>query len=212
MLRRLLHNSFHLGDAENAARVLAFASDPNQPEALRIEAFRLVSNWLKPFPVDQFTGHSRPLPDRDPAVLLPLLNEKIPDLLTRKDFALTAALELIEAYDLQVPGLDDAALRAIITDDALPADARAKALDLLTRLAPADLDSFLAEIIRNAPDPVALTALSHLAKISPAPPSPRSRPRSSPAARCSPASHGPCSPPSPARRPTPFSSSISISC
>ena len=167
MLRRLLHNSFRIGDAENAARVLKFAADAGQPEALRKEAFRLLSLWTTPPPADQFTGHWRPLAARDPKPLLPVLGEHLPALLQQQGFVLTAALGLIDFYHLDIATLDVPTLRKLVANPALPADARAKALDLIIQRKPADLDAFLAETIRNTPDEVALTALGHLSKTSP---------------------------------------------
>lgn len=73
MLRRLLHNSFRIGDAVNAARVFKFATDSRHSASLRKEALRLVSEWTRPFPADQFTGHWRPLAGRDPAIIAPFL-------------------------------------------------------------------------------------------------------------------------------------------
>lgn len=167
MLRRLLHNSFRIGDSENAARVLKFASDPAQPEELRKEAFRLLAEWTKPFPVDQLTGHWNPLPERDAAVILPLLSEKLPALLAREDFSLTETLGLISSYGIKTPSLDVKALRGFINKETLPAAARSKAIDLLVARKPADLEKFLSYVVRDAPDEVALTALGHLAKRSP---------------------------------------------
>ena len=98
MLRRLLHNSFRIGDAENAARILKFAAASNHPEDLRKEAFRLIANWTKPSPADQFTGHWRPLPDRDSKTILPALTAHLPALLRQEGLVHDAALGLINTY------------------------------------------------------------------------------------------------------------------
>ena len=105
MVRRLLHNSFRIGDAENAARILKFAAAPNHPEDLRKEAFRLIFNWIKPFPVDQFTGHWRPLPDRDPKTILPPLTTHLPALLRQDGFVHETALGLINRYHINMATL-----------------------------------------------------------------------------------------------------------
>ena len=163
MLRRLLHNSFRIGDTENATRVLNFAKDPQQPEALRKEAFRLLSEWLKPFPADQFTGHWRPIDEREPEVLIPLLTAELPALLSQNDFSLTAALRLINLYQLTIPKLTDDKLRGIVTNAELPDAARNTALDLLAARNPSTLDVFLTDLIKNAPDEIAINALARLA-------------------------------------------------
>jgi quinoprotein glucose dehydrogenase len=167
MLRRLLHNSFRIGDAANATRVLKFAANPQQPEPLRKEAFRLISIWTKPIPADQFTGHSYPHVERDPKILLPILSANLPALLDQKGFALTAALGLIDSYQVDIASLDDSALRKWVANSALPPEARAKALDLVIQRKPADLNEFLAKTISDTPDKVALTALGQLAKTTP---------------------------------------------
>jgi quinoprotein glucose dehydrogenase len=168
MLRRLLHNSFRIGGTQNAARVLNFATDPSQLEDLRKEAFRLVSEWTKPFPADQFTGHWDPVPERDSKEIVPLLIEALPALVKQNGFVLTAALGLIDIYHINIAALDAATLRGFVTNAALPSEARSKALDLIIGRKPEEPGKFLTETIRDAPDEVALTALGHLAKISPA--------------------------------------------
>lgn len=168
MLRRLLHNSFRIGDAENAARVLKIAADAARPEALRAEAFRLLSCWTRPFPADQFTGHWRPLPARNPEVVVPLLAKELPGILERGDALLAAALGLAETYQIKVPGLDEARLRGWVTDAALPENARAKALEQLIARKPDDLADFLKQCLRDTPDDVTLAALRHLVSSEPA--------------------------------------------
>ncbi len=168
MLRRLVHNAFRIGTAENAARVLKVAADPQIPEAVRMEALRLLGLWTEPFPVDQLTGHWRPLPKRDPVTIRPALIAAMPGLLKQDGFVLTAALEMIGHYQLTVPGLDDAFLRGLVKNPKLPAAARATALDLFIQRQPKDLSAFLSEMVSDSSDDVALTALTAIAKLSPA--------------------------------------------
>jgi quinoprotein glucose dehydrogenase len=168
MLRRLLHNSFRIGDAKNAERVLNFAADDKQPQDLRKEAFRLISIWCQPPPADQLTGRWSPLPPRDPSVIKPLLAERFTTFLGRTDFVLAAALGWTETYGLESPTLDLNSLRSLVGNAALTDDARAKALSLLIKRNPPDLKSFLMETVRNSPDAVSLTALSQLAAAAPA--------------------------------------------
>lgn len=167
MMRRLLHNSFRLGDEENATRIVKYAVDPANPEALRKEAFRLIMEWPKPFPVNQFTGHWAPLPERDPKPIGTLVAKVIPDLLKQRGFALAAALDLLERYKEQTPKLTDKELRDMIEDSGLPENARSKALDLLVARKPADLAALLTKLAAEAPEQVAITALQHLARTSP---------------------------------------------
>lgn len=167
MLRRLVHNAYRLGTPEDAARVIKVAADASVPEIVRLEALRLLEIWTEPFPVDQLTGHWSPLGKRDPAIIRPVLLEALPGLLGQDGSVLTAALGLVKHYQLEVPGLDDNALRALIKNGKLPAEARALALELLIQHKPENLDTFLTEITADPSDEVVLTALTAMAKHSP---------------------------------------------
>lgn len=167
MLRRLVHNAYRLGTPEDAARVLKVAADKSLPQIVRLEAMRLLEIWTHPFPVDQLTGHWSPLEKRNLATIQPALLEALPGLLKQDGPVLTAALGLVKHYQLEVPGLDDDALRSLIKDGKLPADARAVALDLLIQHKPENLDAFLSEITADPSDEVVLTALTAMAKLSP---------------------------------------------
>jgi quinoprotein glucose dehydrogenase len=167
MLRRLVHNAFRVGTAENAARLLKIAADPSLPEIVRQETLRLIGLWTEPFPADQFTGHWRPLEKRDVETIRPALVAALPGLLGQEGFALTAALGLVKSYQLEIPALDDNALRSMITNGGLPAQARAAALELLILRKPENLAAFLTDIAADPSDEVVLTALAAMAKLSP---------------------------------------------
>ena len=167
MLRRLIHNAFRIGTAENAGRVLKVATNPQIPEIVRNEALRLLSMWTEPFPVDQLTGHWRPLEKRDPSVIRSVLVPALPELLHQDGLVLTAALEWVGHYQIQVPGLDDKYLRDLVKSPAVPAAARAAALDLFIQRKPQDISNFLTEMAADPTDDVALTAISAIAKLSP---------------------------------------------
>ena len=167
MLRRLIHNAYRIGTAENATRVIKVANDPAIPETVRKEALRLLMTWTNPFPVDQLTGHWRPLEKRAPESVVPALLEAMPALLAQKDFTLTAALGLIGHYQLAVPSLNDEALGTMIRNNDLPAEARASALGLLLQHNPENAKAFLIELTNDSSDEVALAALTAIAKQAP---------------------------------------------
>ncbi|MEO5715231.1 MAG: c-type cytochrome [Luteolibacter sp.] len=168
MLRRLIHNSFRIGTAEDATRVLKFAASPQNPDRERQEALRLISLWINPPPADQLTGHFSPLEKRDPEIIRPVLTAALPELLRQDGFVLTSALGLIGQYHVDIAGLDETTLRTLTRNAALPAAARANALGLYVDRKPKDLTAVLVELAADASDEVALTALSNLAKLSPA--------------------------------------------
>ncbi|MGL5094261.1 MAG: HEAT repeat domain-containing protein, partial [Planctomycetia bacterium] len=119
MLRRLIHNAYRIGTLENAARLLKVAADPQLPDTVRKESLRLLAVWTQPFPVDQLTGHWNPLPERSADTIRPALSAALPQLLAQQNFVLTAALEMVGQYHLDVPSLDDVSLQKIITDRSL---------------------------------------------------------------------------------------------
>ena len=100
MLRRLVHNAFRLGTAENAARLLKLVGHPAIPADIQKETLRLLALWLQPPPVDQLTGIWRPLPNRDPAEIKPALAAELPRLLKLDGFVRSAALQLATQYQL----------------------------------------------------------------------------------------------------------------
>ena len=167
MLRRLIHNAYRVGTAENAARILKVVGDSSLPGEVRIEALRLIANWEKPFPADQLTGHWRPLEPRPLDTLIPALGEALPLLLKGDALILAGALELVEKYKIDVESLDDATLRAIVANDEFPDDARIMALNLYSKHKPDDFPEFLGKLATAKSDPVAISALSSLAKIDP---------------------------------------------
>lgn len=168
MLRRLIHNAFRVGTTEDVTRVAKVAADAAMPEAVRREALRLLAEWAEPFPVDQLTGHWNPLPKRDAETIRPVLTAIVPDLLKENGYVLTAALGLVNKYNLQIASLDDATLHTQILDDSLPAEARINALTLYVARTPAELATFLTDLANAPADPLALAALENLARISPA--------------------------------------------
>ena len=74
---------------------------------------------------------------------------------------------LVGRYQLKIPALDDAALRDLIKNASLPAEARAAALDLLIQRKPKNLRAFLSEITTDPSDEIVLTALASIAKLAP---------------------------------------------
>ncbi len=167
MLRRLIHNAFRHGTAEAAERVLAVAANDQLPEAIRREAFRLLGEWTEPHPADQLTGEWSPLGERDPATIREPLAKALPKVMSAGGFALTESLRLIARHDLKVEGVDPANLKSLVGRGDLPADARAKALELLVAARPEGLAETLAEFAESPADEIAFVALRGLAALEP---------------------------------------------
>lgn len=100
MLRRMMHNSFQIGDAGNAATILKLALDATVPDTLREEAFRLLGCWAEPPPFDGFTGKSVVQAPRDPAEVIALLRKNLPALSARDHTGIAAAQNLAKIYQI----------------------------------------------------------------------------------------------------------------
>jgi hypothetical protein len=124
MMRRMIHNSYRIGDSENVARVWKVALDPMQAPNLRKEAFRLLGIWCKPVSYDSFTGRWMPMDARDPEVIAPVLAKRLGEILPQDDLGIAAAHDLAEIYQLdysKIPVLvmATASTTAVGTSDAL---------------------------------------------------------------------------------------------
>ena len=165
--RRLLHSAFRAGDEENAQRVLKVALDPKVAEPNRLEAFRLLNEWAKPFPVDQSTGRMSPLPERTADVITKVLSNSVSGLVKLEGKLLEPALALVANYKLDLSKVDDAALKALVQNPKLPGAARSEALDLYAARKPAGLDQLLGELSTGSDDDLAIGAIKRLIATSP---------------------------------------------
>ena len=165
--RRMLHSAFRAGDESSARRVLKVALDNNTPDESRIEAFRLLSEWSNPHPVDQSTGRVSPLPARDPELIRKVLGGSITGLVQVDGKHLEAALALVQQNQLDLSSVTDDVLRNLIESDHVPGSARVEALDFYIARKPADLDPMIAKLAQGKEDHLAIGALRHLVKSSP---------------------------------------------
>ena len=167
MLRRLIHNAYRVGTAENAARLLKVAVNSSLPQDVRKEALRLIANWETPFPADQLTGHWRPLAPRPLDTLKPALTEALPGMLKGDALVLTGALEFVEKYKIDVASLDGETLSGIVANNTLPDEARTMALTIYTERKPEGLTEFLAKLASDKSDAISTAALGSLVKLDP---------------------------------------------
>ncbi len=88
---RALGAGFLLGKSENASALAAFAARADAPEALRVEALRLLGAWASPGRRDHITGLTQNLGDRDGAPAAGALRARLDALLSGPDAVLTEA-------------------------------------------------------------------------------------------------------------------------
>jgi quinoprotein glucose dehydrogenase len=167
MWRRLLHSAFRIGGADNAKRLLHAASDPQLAKPVREEAIRLLSQWPKPFPVEQSIGFWAPLPERKADEIKPVLSAGLPALIRSGGPVLAKALGLVDQYQLTLAGLTPKDLQNIVDDAELAGAARAKALELYAQAKPSDLDPSLTRWAGDADAVLALAALREMVKRQP---------------------------------------------
>jgi quinoprotein glucose dehydrogenase len=167
MWRRLLHSAFRLGGVNNAQRLLDAASDEKLPALVREEAMRLLSEWPKPFPVEQSIGFYAPMPERSADEVKPVLKKGLPQLIRSGGSVLAKALSLVEQYDLTIAELSPSDLEKIVDDASLPVAARTKAMDLFLQSKSAPREAALERWSLDSQAAIALAALAEMVKKQP---------------------------------------------
>jgi len=128
-VRRAINAHFRQGKAENAEVLASFLSDERQSLPMRTEALAALSDWTTPSPRDRVTGFWRPLEPRAPEVIRGVLEQSVPQILSRTNGDLqTAAIKLIIKLDIKT---DDDTFFAWTQDPQRPTATRIEALRLL---------------------------------------------------------------------------------
>ncbi len=164
MHRRLIHNAYRLGGAENAKHLVAVVLDAQAHDAVRKEAARLLGLWANPHQVDQFTGEHSPLDPRPADEATGAIRESLAKMLAGDDFMIDSALEFTRIYQLEV---DPETLAGIARNASRDAAVRAKALEALAGMSPESAEPLLRELATDDADAVALASLRVLAASDP---------------------------------------------
>ena len=157
--RRILHSAFRLGGKINAKRLLQFALSPQQEKAERIEAFRLLRNWQKPFPADQSTGKWSPLPQRSASFIASMLKKEMNTMLEINDEILPAAIDTVNHYSIQLPAK---ALVSILKAKNTEIKASLKIMEYLSHHHPSIAYNILNTYLNHQNEKLAITALKLL--------------------------------------------------
>jgi quinoprotein glucose dehydrogenase len=107
MLRRLVHNAYRVGGADNAQRLVNISLDKKLPAEVRIEALRLMTLWTNPYPVDQLTAHWNPMATRPVSEVFTVLNNSLLNLLDGDSDTIKVTLDLVTLYKLNTDSLPD---------------------------------------------------------------------------------------------------------
>ena len=165
-LRRVLNANFRLGRPENAAALAAACEKPDLPDAARVAALGMLSEWAKPPGRDLVMGLWRPIPPRSSQLAVVALESKVGPLLSSAPAAVrTAAVLATSALEIKGAGVH---LAALACDRDQPDKTRAEALKSLGVLNdPGRVDA--AGRALTLPGPRSRTeALRLLAKVDPA--------------------------------------------
>jgi quinoprotein glucose dehydrogenase len=165
--RRIVFSAFRVGGKDNAARLIGATASPALDLLARQEAVRLLRQWAEPFPVDQSLGRWAPLPKRELAPVLPVLEDGVKLLLTADEAMLEPALHLAEDLGLKGDAFSEDALLRLINSQKVPTPARVTALDLWTAKNPAEPAKTLTPLTKDKSDEIAGKALVLLVKADP---------------------------------------------
>jgi quinoprotein glucose dehydrogenase len=160
LLHRVLNANFRLGQAHNAAALAAVAARADVPEALRLEALRMLGQWQKPSGRDRIVGLWRPLDERPVSAAADALRPRLGDLFRGPD---GVCLELARAAGRV--GLREASplLHETLVDQKRAAPVRVAALKALAALKDEQLPQAMKQALADVDPKVRLEGLRLLA-------------------------------------------------
>lgn len=127
---RLINANFRLGKPENAARLLAYAAQPDLPDLCREQALAAVAEWPKPTPVDPTIGRYRPLSEPDRPDISEAVHAGLPAVLESAEGELLAsAIQVGLQYEAKVPSQ---LLTGLLADTQADNGVRVAALEALS--------------------------------------------------------------------------------
>jgi quinoprotein glucose dehydrogenase len=127
---RAINANLRIGDAEHAAAVARFAADESKPEDARAEALWALASWSQPGPRDRVMGLMRPLPKRDPQIVIDVARPIVAAIaFTAPPKVQVGAIELIEKL-----GFNRQILPGIVFNRNAPVEARIAALKAMETL------------------------------------------------------------------------------
>jgi quinoprotein glucose dehydrogenase len=166
LMRRVLDANFRLGAAENAAAVARYAARSNAPEAMRIEALEMLSDWTKPSAHDRVNNFWRPLPLRAANLASDALRPVLPGILgTGSDKVLQAGARVAGRLGINEV---DSTMVALAADAKRSPDTRVQALRALERLHAKQLNGSMTAALDDHEPAIRADGRRILAKLRPA--------------------------------------------
>jgi len=162
--RRAISANRVIGQVENCEGLIHLALQQDHPDATRLEALAVVGEWHAPSGRCRLTGNWRPCTHEDPDITAIALVRDHRALLRDPVTAAATARAIAQLH------IDDCAegLRALLQDDAMPADARTAALDAIAERHGDALQAAIDAIDERAPVPLRKRAIELLSRADPA--------------------------------------------
>jgi putative membrane-bound dehydrogenase-like protein len=165
IILRTINANFHLGTAEKAARVAAFAARPGVPEALRLDALDALSKWTRPDKLDRVVGRYRPLEKRDPVIASTVVQKHLAALLVDPAQTIQSrAMKLARTLEIKI---SSKALIAVSRNESSLPELRIEALRALSAQKHPKIVSLLSAALTSKNQDLRIAALKLLATANP---------------------------------------------
>jgi quinoprotein glucose dehydrogenase len=164
LMLRVLNAHFRLGRPEHATQLADWATRPDVPAALRVEALTHLAQWGQPPARDRLVGVFRPLEARDAAPAVAALQPLVPTLLQSGSLPVQRqTLAAIESLALRAAGPE---IRRLALQVSASPTLRAEALRVLDALNDPELLATAKRVSEAEAPAVRLAALPILARLS----------------------------------------------
>ena len=163
--RRVINTLYYKGDTASAEALAQYATNPDIPQAIRLEAINDLIQWENPPALDNVNGMWRPIEPRK-LELTPELQLNFFKKAIRSDSLpiQLAAIEFAQTYTLKSA---DTMLLLIITDSKMDTTLRIAALNTLATLEPPLMPTAIPKAIKSQSPLLRVAGLGHLAKSDP---------------------------------------------
>jgi quinoprotein glucose dehydrogenase len=165
LLYRVLNANFRLGKAANAQALARFAARPDVPEALRVEALKMLGEWASPSGRDRLVGLWRPLVPRPAAEAVAALKPALGGILSGPEKVRAEGARVAAALGVREVG---PALLALVADTKQPAAVRVETLKALQALTDARLRQAMDLALKDRDPRVRAQGWRALAQLEPA--------------------------------------------
>jgi quinoprotein glucose dehydrogenase len=165
LLRRVLNANYRLGTPETAAALARFAGRSDAPEAMRLEALKLLSEWANPSGRDRVLGMWRPLAERPAQDAAAAMRGNLAAI-----FSGSGKVRVQAALVATKLGISEVApvLRGVLADKSQPPRSRADALVALDSLREKDTREIATTALNDDAPDVRAAARNVLVRLDPA--------------------------------------------